>query len=464
MASLTQLLYTARDALSAQSFGLGVTGQNVSNANTPGYVRRDAMLSNVVLGNQGYGGVEALGVRRATDAFLDRRVFEASSLASAASRRDTELAGVESLLDDFSGTGLADSLSKLFGSFDALSQSPNDPTARQTVLESAQAVAARVRETADSIATMRDSQLERGRAVITEINEKASRIAELNRQIAIAEAQGKDTSDLQDLRHQALLDLSTKVDVHTFTSDDGSLAVQAAGTTLVEGNTSRTLSLDLSSSGTLRLFAERTGGPPTEITSQLKGGELAGIKEARDEDLVALGDRLDQLAFDLASAVNAQHAAGYGLDGVTGRNLFDVSATVSGAARSLQLSTQVAGSPDKIAASSSATTLPGGSDNAALLAQLAAQKVASGNTRTLGEAYADLVGDVGTRKAQAETESQLRQSVLGQADALRESESGVSLDEEMVNLTRYQRAYQAAAKVLTTVDELMQELLARVGR
>ena len=165
MASLTQLLYTARDALSAQSFGLGVTGQNVSNANTPGYVRRDAMLSNVVLGNQGYGGVEALGVRRATDAFLDRRVFEASSLASAASRRDTELAGVESLLDDFSGTGLADSLSKLFGSFDALSQSPNDPTARQTVLESAQAVAARVRETADSIATMRDSQLERGRAV-----------------------------------------------------------------------------------------------------------------------------------------------------------------------------------------------------------------------------------------------------------------------------------------------------------
>ena len=112
----------------------------------------------------------------------------------------------------------------------------------------------------------------------------------------------------------------------------------------------------------------------------------------------------------------------------------------------------------------SATTLPGGSDNAALLAQLAAQKVASGNTRTLGEAYADLVGDVGTRKAQAETESQLRQSVLGQADALRESESGVSLDEEMVNLTRYQRAYQAAAKVLTTVDELMQELLARVGR
>lgn len=371
---------------------------------------------------------------------------------------------MESLLDDFSGTGLADSLSKLFGSFDALSQSPNDPTARQTVLESAQAVAARVRETADSIATMRDSQLERGRAVITEINEKASRIAELNRQIAIAEAQGKDTSDLQDLRHQALLDLSTKVDVHTFTSDDGSLAVQAAGTTLVEGNTSRTLSLDLSSSGTLRLFAERTGGPPTEITSQLKGGELAGIKEARDEDLVALGDRLDQLAFDLASAVNAQHAAGYGLDGVTGRNLFDVSATVSGAARSLQLSTQVAGSPDKIAASSSATTLPGGSDNAALLAQLAAQKVASGNTRTLGEAYADLVGDVGTRKAQAETESQLRQSVLGQADALRESESGVSLDEEMVNLTRYQRAYQAAAKVLTTVDELMQELLARVGR
>ncbi|HMR79791.1 MAG TPA: flagellar basal body rod C-terminal domain-containing protein, partial [Polyangiaceae bacterium] len=106
---------------------------------------------------------------------------------------------------------------------------------------------------------------------------------------------------------------------------------------------------------------------------------------------------------------------------------------------------------------------PGGSDNAALLSALSISKTASGGTRTISEAYSDIVGDFGMRKASAASEGQLRQGVLSQVEALRESESGVSLDEEMISLTRYQRAYEASAKVISTVDELLRELIARVG-
>mgnify|MGYP003382096145 CR=1 FL=1 len=120
--------------------------------------------------------------------------------------------------------------------------------------------------------------------------------------------------------------------------------------------------------------------------------------------------------------------------------------------------------PERLAASGQATALPGGSDNAVALSGLSSQQLFSGNTRSATQAWSDLVGDAGSRLAQASAETEIRQSIRAQADSLRESLSGVSLDEEMVSLTKYQHAYDAAAKVLAVVDELLRELLDKVGR
>ncbi len=463
MGSLSQLLYTARDALSAQSYGLGVAGQNVANANTGGYVRREAILQNVVLGTQTYGGVEAVGLRRAADQYVDRRYYAAASLASAASERDGQLGRVEPLLNDFLGTGLGSSLDQLFGAFSSVASNPSDPTTRVNLLQRAEQLTSHIRDIADGIASAREEQLSRGRAVVDEINQKAIQLSELNRQISLAEASGQDAADLKDRLNQMLLGLSNQVDVHTFTDGEGHLVVQAAGTTLVEGENARSLSIDLAANGNIRLFASSGSGQPTEITKYLSGGALAGIRDARDVDLAATAQRLDQLAFDLATAVNTQHAAGVGLDGVGGRPLFEITATAAGAARAIRVDPQLAGQPDRVAASANVADLPGGSDNAALLSALSTANAASGGTRTFTEAYSDIVGDFGMRKASAASEGQLRQGVLAQVEALRESESGVSLDEEMISLTRYQRGYEAAAKVISTVDELLRELMARVG-
>ncbi|MGC4092273.1 MAG: flagellar hook-associated protein FlgK [Polyangiaceae bacterium] len=459
--SLTQLLYTARDGLTAQSYGLGVTGQNISNVNTPGYARREALLETRALGDNA-GTVNAAGLRRVTDVFIERRQLETTGLTSAAEEHDQDLASIEALFNDQSGTGLGSAIDKVFQSFSSLATNPSDPTTREQVLNAADDFATRVNDTADAVAKASEGLFQAAQATVQQINEKAKAIAKLNDQIMAAEASGSTAADLRDRRSQLLLSLSGMVDVRTVTSGN-SILVQAAGATLVEGANANTFGVQLDSAGGLLLTAAREPGAATQdITNHLTGGTLAGIRDARDVDLVAVSKKLDQFAFDVGTAINTQHAAGFGLDGATGRNLFDLTAGPSGAARAIKLSADVAGNPDAIAASSSATTVPGGSDNAAALSALSRSQIASGGTRTASDAYGDIVGDVASRRSASTQMLEARKAISSQVDAMSESMSGVSLDEEFVNLTKFQRAYQASARLLTTADQLLQELIQRI--
>jgi len=456
---LTQILSTALDGLNAASYGLSSTGQNITNVNTPGYARRTVELETR---GQGLNGVNVAGLRRVTDTVLERRQYQAIGLSSAASERDSQLAGLEAMFDDASGSGLSDALSAFYGSFSALASNPSDPTARANVLSRADALSSRVRDSADGIALARAELLTKAQQTTAEVNRRAQQIAELNQQIVAARAQGQDTSNLEDQRAKVLLDLAPLVDTTVLTQGNGAIMVQASGATLVDDVSARTLAVDLSTSGDLRFTSQTVGGAPTDVTRYLTGGTLAGIKEARDVDLAQVATQLDNLAYGIQTTVNAQHAAGFGLDGVGGRNLFAVTATSQGAARAMAVSSDVAGNPSAIAAASSAATTPGGSDNAVLLSRLALQPAVG--TRSAAQAYGDLVGDVGARKASAADDVTLRESVATQMTAMREAASGVSLDEEMIALSKYQRAYEASTKVITTIDQLLEELLARLGR
>ncbi len=456
---LTQILSTALDGLNAQSVGLSTTGDNISNVNTPGYARRQVELETR---GQGLSGVNVAGLQRVSDAVVERRQYQAIGLSSAASERDSQLGNVEGLFDDSSGSGLADTLSAFYASFSSLASNPTDPTARATVLNAASTLASRLNDTANSIATARSDMFSKAKATVAEINAKSQKLAGLNQQIVALKAQGQDTANLEDQRSKVLLDMSPLVDVTTIPQDNGAILVQASGTTLVDGVTARTLDLSLDTNGNMKLTAAVGGGAGTDITRYLTGGSLAGLKEARDTDLVQIANNLDDFAYGVATSVNAVHAAGYGLDGVNGRDLFSVGPTATGAARSIAVSAAVANNPNAIAASSSATALPGNSDNAVALSALANQPAVGG--RSAAEAYGDIVGDIGSRKQSAADNASMRSAVADQAQQARESSSGVSLDEEMVALSKYQRAYEASSKVITTVDQLLGELMNTVGR
>lgn len=465
MAGLTGLLNTARDALTTQSYGLNVTGQNVANANTPLYVRREAIIQTRAIGTQTTGTVVAEGLRRAVDVYADRRFFEANSNNSAATQYDSELQQIETVFNDLGGTGLGSSLDAIYKSFQQLAARPNDTTVRAELLDKIDVFASRARQVGDTLATQRTDMLARARDVATETNQRASEIAQLNERIVQARQSGNDASDLIDQRNAKLLDLSGLIDVRTIEGADGAILVQSAGTMLIEGSTARSLSVELDGEGKLQILASRMGGakPDTNITSGLSAGKLAGIKEARDGDLFDVAERFDRFVFDVATAINQQHQQGIGLDGSTGQNIFDVGTTSSGAARAVRVSGDIAGRPNAIGASLDADGLPGGSANAVLLGNLADMPNVFGS-RSPAQAYGELVGDIGVKRASARAEVELRGNIFQQTEAVRESTSGVSLDEEMVNLQRFQRAYEAAGKVITVVDGLLEELMAKVGR
>jgi len=456
---LTQILSTALDGLNAQSAGLSTTGDNISNVNTPGYARRQVELETR---GQGLTGVNVAGLQRVSDAVVERRQYQAMGLSSAASERDSQLANVEGLFDDSSGSGLADTVSAFYSSFSNLASNPTDPTARATVLNAANSLTSRLNDTANNIATARSDMFSKAKATVAEINAKAQKLAGLNQQIVAMKAQGQDTTNLEDQRSKVLLDMSPLVDVTTIPQDNGAIMVQASGTTLVDGVSARTLDVSLDTSGNMKLTAAIGSGAGTDITRYLTGGTLAGIKEARDTDLVQISNNLDNFAYGIATSVNTVHEAGYGLDGVSGRDLFSVGTSATGAARGIAVNAAVANDPNTIAASSSATALPGNSDNAVALSALASQPVIGG--RSAAEAYGDIIGDVGSRKQSAADDASMRGAVADQAKQARESSSGVSLDEEMVALSKYQRAYEASSKVITTVDQLLGELMNTVGR
>ncbi|MEP7052772.1 MAG: flagellar hook-associated protein FlgK [Pseudomonadota bacterium] len=464
MAGLTSLLNVARDALTAQSYGLGVTGSNISNASTPGYVRRVALLQTQALGTQTNGSVVASGLQRVTDDFIERREYAATGLSTAATARDQTLASVESLFNDSAGTGLGSSLSDLFSSFSGLANNPTDGTSRNNVLASAGAFAERVNATGEALARAKQDLTTQAQQTIEQINQRAEEIAKLDMQIAQATMQGNDAADLKDQRTQRLLNISGLINTTTFTDANGNQVVQVAGTTIVDGAHAGKLSLDLNGDGSLKLNAVQSGGGTTEITHYLTGGKLGGIKEARDTDLFDVSKKLDQFVFDTATAINTQHAAGVGADGGTGRNLFDVPAGPDGAARNIKVSVDVFNQPDRIAAAANVFSVPGGSDNAVQMAKLADVFSNAGGTRTAADAYGDLVGSVGSTRSNSQRDVDTQGAILQQVQSMHQSESGVSLDEEMVALTKYQNAYQAASKILNVADSLLGELMNSVGR
>jgi len=460
--ALTSLLLTARDALNAQAYGVQVTSQNITNANTPGYVKREAVLQSRILGNETYGTVQVAGLRRNTDQFVEGRHISAVGNAAASTERDAQLSVLETVFNDLAGAGIGEALDRINHSFQQLSVDPSDTIGREDVLASLSDFVSRAHETGEVIASQRTEILNNMHSIASDINQRAEEIANLNGQIKIAVAQGKDAADLFDRRDQVLSELAPMVNTRVVNNDDGTILVQAAGATLVEGSESRVFSVDLDGSGNARLLASRTDGSNSNITATLTGGKMSGLIEVRDQDILAISSQLDEYVYEFATALNTQHQAGFSLDDQTGLNLFDlnlVGAPPTGVSQTIEVSVDVIGQPERIAASDSLATSPGSGENAKLITQVFDQPIVGGGTRTASEGYSDLVGEIGLRRANSQRESLLHEAMEEQFLQIRESVTGVSLDEEMVALTRFQRAYQAASRVLTTADELLEELL-----
>jgi flagellar hook-associated protein 1 FlgK len=453
VSSLFAILGTMGESMLAQQAGLDVTGQNVANVNTPGYVEQTAQLET----QAPEGGVVVGGVTNAFDQFTFAQVVRQSGLSGAANSRSEALNSAQQALAPQGGGDIGSAMTAFFSAYSALSASPSDPSARAAVLSQATTLAQSISGASNGLGQQQESLLTQAQGVSTELNQDLSQIAQLNSEIAQSSAEGDQAPGLRDQQNALVAKVATDVGGQAVYDSSGSVTILAAGTALVSAGNASTVAVGLDSTGALKITAAQGNGFAMDITRGVTEGTLGGIREARDTDIASSMSQLDQFAYSLANAVNGVQSTGYGLDGATGRPLFTPPTQIAGAASTFAVGAAIAGNPDAIAASSTAGGLPGGNDAALAMAQLATQ--ALGSNGTPASSYATITAHLGGAASQASADASTRTDTLTQAQNLDSSQSGVSLAQENVNLTRFQQAFQASSQVLQVTDSLLTNLM-----
>jgi flagellar hook-associated protein 1 FlgK len=498
--SIFSTLGIGKLGLLAQQRAIQVTSNNIANVNTPGYTRQRAIFQPVTPSHlpEGFpqgGGVDVERVERVVDEMLDARLQQERSAQGFDTAREAGLGRIEGILQELDGNGINAALSRLLSAFSDLAEHPADSTVRQTVVQSASSLAGLVQ---DADRRLSELQVDANRQVeqsVREINDLAQQIAELNREVFAKEAGGHGpvAASLRDERAQRLEELARKLDVTSFERADGQIAVFAGGGfLLVDDDMAASLEVRAGAAGNPAFFDvyhQLDGSLTGPITSRIASGELGAALDLRDTTAAEYRGLLDSFAYTLASRVNALHfapGAAYGLvDDVQRRFFVDGSqpataagagfAQVTAAAAHLAIHADLLADPRNVAAGTASLgagqgAAPGDGRNARALAELAVASGAvyqpgdaagtpSGPSATLGDFYDGVAGRLGAELQSTQRSLQQEELIVAQLEERRGALSGVSLDEEIANLIRFERAYQASARIVQTADELLERLL-----
>jgi len=456
--NLGDVLSIGRSGLTAAAHGTQVASQNISNATTPGYSRRVSNFEPVPLEHG--GGVRANSTQRVNDQFLERRGLSARAYAGEGDGRVKTLAVLDTVFGDGQGS-VGEALDAFDGALSDLSNEPNSQAARQMLLARGDDLSQAFHRAEDALATARADANGRIATAVGEVNNHLDEIGKLNAQIVEGKNARHDVGDLEDRRDELIRNVATQLPVQTLPDDSGAVTVMVAGSRTLVGVDAQVHHLVATTDATSGaiVIQRQTNGVMEDITDFFSTGQIGGTIAARDGALADAQRSLDQLAYDITTAYNTQHAAGVGLDGNTNRNLFAAATAVPGSAKNFNLSSDVLGQPQNIAAAQQTTSLPGDNRNALALVTLRDQKLGLGGTATAQQSFSSMVAAGGAAARSAQDQLDYANASLSQVDALRESASGVSTDEEMMNLMKFQRAYQASLRVIETADAMLSELL-----
>jgi flagellar hook-associated protein 1 FlgK len=337
-------------------------------------------------------------------------------------------------------------MSALFASISSLGTDPTSNASRQAVLSAGQNLATAFNTASNTLTTQQTGLNSQVTNDVGQINQLAQQIAALNPQIvqqnAVSDVQNGGA--LQDQQDQLILKLSALTNVNVTQTNNGITVTTGNGTALVVAGQSFSLSTTAGANGMVQVLDPNGAN----ITSQLTGGDLGGSIQTRDQTITGLLNQLDTLANQFATAFNSAQASGTDLNGNTGQNFFTVPATTSGSAANIQMAIT---NPDLLAASSDGT--PGSDGNLASFSAIQTNTLPSGQTPS--GTFSSLVYQIGSITASANAESSATTASLTQLNDQQNSVSGVSIDEESANLITYQQAYEAAARVVSTVQALM---------
>ena len=448
-------------SLQTQQQGVEVAGQNLANASNPAYARQRLAIQTslaipTAIGPQGTG-VNAVAINQIRDGLLDQQITSETSVTGYLESMQNALQYAQSgigeqlsgnLSADGASSGLGSDLAGLFNGFQAVSAAPESLASRQAVIAQAQELAAHFNHLDQRLSALNDQLNQKVQTDVTSANELLSDIAGLNKQIADAEAAGGAANDLRDLRQQKLEGLAKLVNFQSATTPDGALNLSVDGQLLISGS-SQMDSLEAYDPGSGQLLV-RTATGGTALT--LEGGSLAGTITTRDGALSDLRTGLDSLALDLIERVNGIYIPGCDLHGHTGNVFF-----TGDSAGNIGVQADLLNDPSLLQASSQ-SGYTGDNQIALALAQLA-HLTRAGNALPFSDAYNQMITGVGSSLASVNNQLDDQHTVQTMLQNQRSSVSGVSIDEEMTDMLKYQRAFQASAHLISTVDQMLDEVV-----
>jgi flagellar hook-associated protein 1 FlgK len=459
MSDLYGILSIAGKALMTQQQAISVTSHNIANVNTPGYSRQKLRMATGIplesaIGPMG-SGVTGTQIERVYDRFLGVQINNENQALGRWEAHKDAVEMLEMLLNETDGSGLNQAMSEFWSAWQALTNNPSGQTERQNLVTRSQMLATTFnRLNSDITQSQQDLDLTI-QASVEDINRLSEQIADLNQKIISSEAGTLSANDYRDQRALAIQELSKLIAVNTAEDTNGAVSVFVAnGEPLVAGSMFWQLSTETNAAGLQDVVWVDDAGNTTNITSDISGGKLRGWLEVRDGVIPDYLNRLDTLAQALIAEVNTLHLTGFALDGSAGEVFFTGAASAD-----MAVNANIVGNPDLIAAASDAARVPGDNSKAIEIADLQQQLTMSGNTVTFNDYFSSLVRDVGYEVIKSDSYYAHQSEMVAYLDNYRESISGVSLDEEMINLIKFQNAYTAAAKLISTTDELMETVL-----
>jgi flagellar hook-associated protein 1 len=447
---------TALTSLYAQRRGLDVTGQNIANANTEGYTRQrvdmqaqaGAITPSFWAKTDGVGtGVAVTDVQRMRDEYLENRGRSEHASSAYLTAQSASYASIEDTFGEPADTALQAQMGEMWDAWSDVANNPKDKAARSALLQQAATVADGLNSAHTALADQFAQNRTQLSAYLDDVNTTAQTVAQLNDSIVRGLASGAGVNELEDRRDLAVMHLSELTGATASKRQSGAMDVFVGNSTLVSEFTTRKLEM----SGATRL-EDQSSNPFTLRWADTKtavqaGGTMGSMVDTMTSIIPHISDALDAVANKLATAVNTAHAAGYSADGSTGLDFF--SGTTAG---TIKVAITDA---DQVATSSTANSV----DNS-----VADAMADLGNSADAPDAdYRSMIGELGVSAQASTRRNEIQTNVTQQVDDARESTSGVNLDEEMTNLLTYQRGYEAASRVLTTVDSMLDQLINRTG-
>jgi flagellar hook-associated protein 1 FlgK len=450
--SLNSVMDSSLSAMFAAQAGLSTTSHNIANANVAGYTRqlnvlgarRPLMLSIGAIGQ----GVDVLTIRRTQDNFLLNTLRMQVSRGAEYGTTDSALYEIENILGSVDNDHLNNAITTFFNSWHELGTQPSSTSLKSLVVNNASSLVTDMRSIASSLDDLGRTIDQQAADEIARLNSLLAQVGDLNSQIMSAETGGQTANDLRDQRDRIVTEVAVIAAVDVEERSDGSLDVILNGRTVVTRGSVQQFTTRLTATPDGHRLEVITDGNYHDV--QLPEGSLRGLLQSRKTVVDDARAQLDNLAATIIAAVNELHVQGQtgsssGLLFFTGDSLHTIAVNPTLLADYTLVATSRSGEA-------------GDSDIAQAIADLADHAV-PGSELSINDMYRDVVTNVASRRASAEFLVDNQNLAIEAVEAKIASATGVSIDEEAASMVRYQNSYNAAAKMISTVQEMFDSLI-----